>query len=276
MTRPRLVIWLCAAVFYGALAGAVMAQPVCDLQDQQAFPRIDRDTFFALPKGTLALGGVCDEGDNLCTTYIDINACSQVLYPLAASGQANTLFVALNSVSTCSEDCDLADSFLAASLLYDPADTPKPVAPFAHLIRNASSRWFIYHRAVPARESCCYGAVPPPLFVDAQSATRQVAEFFALTKKYWHSAFAGVGDRTVETWTFRAFAVDALQQCGADCSIKAYLLRFQERAAIDGKRPAAPLLLSGNLMSFNAVHLQTMVPSGGEAYTHDVMISLVR
>ena len=272
---PQIRVWL-SALFFVLFTIAAAAQPVCDLVDQAAHERIGPDQFFAMPRGTIALGGSCDEGSKLCQRYIDISNCSQVSYPLAESGRTGRLFVAINTVSTCIEDCDLVDSFLAAGLLFDHADTPDDFDLFADLTRNASQRWEAYRRAALARQACCDGNILPRLFAEAQSESSDPADFVPRTGKYWHSVFEHAVRQNVLTWSYRDFFRRALDRCGADCSIKAYLLKFQERAAADGARPSSPLLFSANVMSFQAVRLQTMAPFGDEVYENDVLIELTR
>lgn len=272
----RVVAQILMIVLAALAAGAAMAQPVCDLTDRVAHPIIDADSFFSRPRGTIALGGGCDTGADLCTGYIDISNCAQVLYPPAASGAANKLFVAINTVATCPEECELVDSFLAAGLLFDHAKARSDWAAFADLTRNYSPRWSQYLNSALARQSCCDRLVPPPVFIDAQGDARQPQDFVNRTGQHWHSAYEHAVRRDVLTWSFRDFFTASLERCGETCSIKAYLLRFQERAATDGNRPANPLLPSASLMDFETVRLQTMVPFGGDAYRHDVVIHLLR
>lgn len=272
----QLRVWLWIALLSGWLTAAAAAQPTCDLTDAAAHPRLDADAFFALPRGSLALAGTCDQGNNLCQAYIDVSRCSHVRYPLATSGRANTLFVAINTVSTCREDCDLLDTFLSAALLFDHADSSDAVAPFADLTRNASTRWGAYRGAALARQACCDGVISPELFVGAQAAGAPEADFLRRTGKHWHSIFEHLVRRNVLTWSYRDFFTAALGRCGDGCSTKSYLLRFQERSVTEGARPGSPVLFSANLMRFGAVRLLTMAPFGGETYEHDIAIELLR
>lgn len=272
----QLRVWLLIALLSGWLTAAAAAQPNCDLTDAAAHPRLDANAFFALPRGSLALAGTCDQGNNLCQAYIDVSRCSQVRYPLAASGRAEQLFIAMNTMSSCREECDPLDSFLVANVLFEHADSADAIAPFADLSRNASPRWGAYLGAALARQSCCDGVIAPDLFIEAQGPDSLPADFVPRTGKHWNSVFGHAVRKNVLTWSFRERVITGLEACGDECSIKAYLLKFQERSDAEAARPGSPLLFSANLMRFGAVRLLTMAPFGGETYQHDVSIELLR
>ncbi len=262
---------LLAAMLLCLLAvGDAMAQPVCDLRDEIAFPAVDN--FGSRPKGALGLGHSC--GDGTCDGYIDITPCERVLYPLARSGQSARIYMAVSITADCGPDCKPVDSVLAASLLFDHAQSSEPVAPFADLIRNASPRWTLYQNSKLSQDGCCRGVIEPELFATAQSKAQRPWGFYRLTGKRWHSAFVAGRRGTIETWAFRSFFTNALDRCGAHCSIKAFLHRFMD--AIVGEAEAKPLLFSGRVMSFNSLRLLTMEPFGEELYEHDIAIDLIR
>ena len=251
-------------------AGDAMAQPVCDLRDEVAFPAVK--DFGARPKGALGLGQSCEDGT--CDSYIDVTPCERVLYPLARSGQSARIHMAVSITSNCGPDCKLVDSVFAASLLYRHEGSTDPIAPFAELIRNPSPRWTLYQNSRLSKDACCLGVIEPELFATAQTGSNSPWEFFRQTGKRWHSAFVAVGRGTMETWTFRSFFTNALERCGADCSIKAFLLRFTD--AIRAEAAPKPLLFSAKVMSFSSLRLLTLEPLGEELYEHELIIDLIR
>lgn len=268
----RTVKWVLAGLVYALFAIAAAAQPVCDINDRAVHPRLTQSEFFQRTNGAIALGATCNYGSNLCQSYIDISNCSEVIFPLAESGDAGKVFFAINTMSECEGDCDLVDSFLVAGLLFENAEA---TAPFADMRRNATRRWGPYLGSLKAQSGCCDTLLKPDIFLQHHAATSDPSNLIKLTGERWHSVFGSQFNENVLTWDYRDFFTAALSDCG-DCSIKTWLLRFEETQSARRQKPTTPLMFSARVMSYPAARLVAMVPNGGDAYWKDLLVRFAR
>ena len=267
------MLWLVRLLIFvlvASVAGSAVAQ-VCSLDE--GLEAISGEAFFATPRGSIALGAVCDDGPDPCEQYFDISNCTEVDFPVELSGRANRLNFVINTITPCAAQCAV-DSYLQVVLSFQ--NEPE-IRPFVELFRNKSDRWNIYRGSNLTREACCDRLLDGERFLSLNSATvAENALFHTEGGVPWHSSFESEPLPTQLTWDERAFFVKALSECG-DCSAKFYMARFKETPRVEQQiKPFTALLLRASVMTFPVARLQMSAPLGGDTYEADVRIKLVR